>query len=56
MRDRGSKNEDIYSGPWEKFQHSSIICTGSKKDEAHEKIKAILNSYYKAIKDSITVK
>lgn len=55
MRDRGSKNEVTSSGPWEKFQHLSIIYTGSKKNEAHEKIKAILNSHYKPVKNSITV-
>lgn len=55
MRDRGSKNEEISSGPLEKFQGLSISCTGSKKAEAHEKIKAILNSHYKPIEESITV-
>lgn len=56
MRNRGSNNEEISSGRWEKFQGLSISCTGSKKAEAHEKIKAILNSHYKPIKDSITIK
>ena len=56
MSDRRSKNEEISSGPWEKFQGLSISCTGSKQAEAREKIKAILNSHYKPIEDSITVK
>lgn len=56
MSNRGSNHEEISSGPWEKFQGLFIICTGSKKAEAHEKIKAILNSHYKPIKESITVK
>lgn len=36
MSNRGSNNEEISSGPLEKFQGLSISCTGSKKAKAHE--------------------